>query len=178
MPDPLKRYWDSTSFLAWIKGEVNRADTCESIIQDAREGRCLIYSSTITLTEVTKTRRGSVQVGNDVEERITQFFQNDYIVLIPVSHAIATRARRLIWDFPFLGPRDAIHLATAMEAGVSVVEHYDDDDFGRVARQVAEQQLPGFPEIRHPKWIGQLVLPESQAVPDQSANAKGPPADS
>lgn len=162
MPEPLeKRYWDATVFLAWIKDEANRADVCEAIIGDARDGRCVIYTSMITLAEVTKTRRGPVQVGRDVEERIAQFFQNDYIKLIPVDQVIGTRARRLIWDFPFLGPRDAIHLATALQIGADALEHYDDDDFGRVSRLVSEQQLQGFPPVRHPHWTGQLTLQET-----------------
>lgn len=167
MPEALKRYWDSTVFLALIKNEANRADTCEAIVNDAREGRCLLYTSVITLVEVIKTKRGQVQVGKDVEDQIARFFQNDFIRLIPVSHAIGTRARRLIWDFPFLGTRDALHLATALETGIDVLEHYDDDDFGKVAKRVAEEKLPGFPEIRHPKWIGQteLSLPAPPAAP-------------
>lgn len=170
MPEPpLKRYWDSTVFLALIKNEENRADTCEAIVNDARNGRCVIYTSTMTLAEVIKTKRGPAQVGEEVERQITQFFQNDFIKLVPVSHAIGTRARRLIWDFSFLGTRDAIHLATALEMTINVLEHYDDDDFGRVAKRVTEERLPDFPEIRHPKWMGQPELPGVQpAAPSPS----------
>ncbi len=122
------------------------------------------------LVEVIKTKRGQAQVGKDVEEQITRFFQNDFIRLIPVSHAIGTRARRLIWDFAFLGTRDALHLATALEVSIEVLEHYDADDFGRVAKRVAEEKLPGFPEIRFPKWVGQPDLPGVQAVPSPPSN--------
>ena len=69
MPDaPAKRYWDSSVFLAWIKGEQGRADTVDKIIVDAQNGLCTIYTSMVTLAEVTKPRRGPIQVGQEIEE--------------------------------------------------------------------------------------------------------------
>ena len=88
-------------------------------------------------------------------EKIAAFFRNDYIKLIPVDYLIGTRARQLIWDFPFLGPRDALHIATAVHIGAQAIEHYDGGDFGKVAKRVADQNLPGFPPIREPEWKGQ-----------------------
>lgn len=155
---PTKRYWDSSVFLAWIKGEQGRADTVDKIIADAQNGLSVIYTSMVTLAEVTKPRRGPIQVGTEIEEKIAAFFKNDYIKLIPVDYLIGTKARRLIWDFPFLGPRDAIHIATAVHIGTEAIEHYDGGDFGRVAKRVAEQNLPGFPPIREPEWKGQEAL--------------------
>lgn len=49
-----------------------------------------------------------------------------------------------------------LHIATAIQIGAPVLEHYDDDDIGKVGQRVATEKLTGFPEIRHPKWIGQL----------------------
>jgi predicted nucleic acid-binding protein len=121
----------------------------------------------ITLAEVTKTRRGPVAVSEDVEPKITSFFMNEYVRLIPVDHVIGTRARRLIWDSPFLGPRDAIHIATALQVQADAIEHYD-NDFARVAREVAEQQTAGFPPIREPQWTGQPTLPGTEPTPPRA----------
>lgn len=159
MADPERRYWDSSAFLALIKNEPDRAETCESIIGDARAGRCLIYTSMLTLTEVVKRRKGSAPVDKTTQETINAFFRNDFIKLVPVDHLIAERARNLIWDFPWLVARDAVHLATAMQLGISVVEHYDDDDLGRVGKRIEQDSLTGFPEIRAPKWVGQTIMP-------------------
>lgn len=65
-----------------------------SIVNDAQRGTCVIHTSMITLTEVTKNRRGPVAVSKDVETKITSFFMNEYVRLIPVDHVIGTRARR------------------------------------------------------------------------------------
>lgn len=161
MADPEKRYWDSSVFIARIKNEAGRADTCERILGDARAGRCVIYSSMIALTEVVKRRKGESPIDKATEEAITAFFRNDYIKLVPVDHLVATRARRLIWDFPWLQAPDAIHIATAIQIGIGVIEHYDDDDIGKVGERIKRESLTGFPEIRHPTWTGQMELGES-----------------
>jgi hypothetical protein len=82
--------------------------------------------------------------------------RNAFIKLVPLDFRVATRARRLIWDFPWLTARDAIHIATAMEFGIPVVEHYDDDDFGKVAERIKNENLQGFPTIRNPHWVDRL----------------------
>lgn len=45
-----------------------RADTVDKIIVDAQNGLCAIYTSMVTLAEVTKPRRGPIQVGQEIEE--------------------------------------------------------------------------------------------------------------
>jgi predicted nucleic acid-binding protein len=119
----------------------------------------MIYTSMVTLTEVTKKRRGPLAVEKKLEQRIEEFFKNDYIKLIPLDYVVGTRARRLIWDFPFLPVRDAIHIASAVQVPVDVIEHYDEADFGKAGKRIAEQKLPGFPTFRNPKWAGQPDLP-------------------
>ena len=172
MPDsPEKRYWDSSVFLALIKNESGRADICEPIVNDAKAGRCQIYTSTITLTEVVKRRKGPVENDRHTEETLTAFFKNRFIVPVPVDISVATRARRLIWDFSWLTARDAIHIATAMQLKIDVFEHYDDDDMGRVAERIAKDGLPGFPEIRHPKWVGQMPLLGEEGLGDDTTTS-------
>ncbi len=167
MAGPLKRYWDSSVFLDWIKEVEGHYQTCDLIIGDAQSNppKCLIYTSALALAEATKERKGPLAVGKETEEKITKFFKNDYIVVVPLDRVIAERARRLIWDFPFLKPRDAAHLATALAAGVDVIEAYD-ADFMRVAKQLTEQHISGFPPIREPEWTGQPELPGAQQPPD------------
>ena len=102
------------------------------------------------------------------KRHLTAFFKNRFIVPVPVDISVATQARRLIWDFSWLTARDAIHIATAMQLKINVFEHYDDDDMGRVAERIAKDGLTGFPEIRHPKWVGQLTLPERLETRDDT----------
>ena len=162
MADVERRYWDSSVFIASIKNEPGRADVCEKILNDARAGRCDIYTSMITLTEVVKRRAKENPIDPKTEAAITAFFRNSFIKLVPVDFIVATRARRLIWDFPWLQTRDAIHIATALELKIPILEHYDDDDIGKVGERVEKDLLRGFPAIRHPKWVGQLSLAEAE----------------
>lgn len=164
MAEVEKRYWDSSVFIASIREEPNRADICENIINDARAGRCEIYTSMMTLTEVVKRRPKENPIDPQTEATITAFFRNTFIKPVPVDFIIATRARRLIWDFPWLGARDALHIATALQLNILVLEHYDDDDIGKVADRVEKEKLTGFPVIRHPTWIGQMNLPQAGAA--------------
>lgn len=168
-----QRYWDSSVFIASIRNEPGRADVCENIINDARAGRCEIYTSMIALTEVVKRRPRENPIDPKTEATITTFFRNAFIKPIPVEYVIATRARRLIWDFLWLRAPDAIHIATALELKIPVLEHYDDDDLGKVAERVEKEGLPGFPTIRHPKWTGQIAMTLPQ--PEQEQAGAGPP---
>lgn len=161
-------------FLALIKNEPGRADTCENIVNDARAGRCDIYTSMLTLTEVVKRRAKENPIDPKTEVIIASFFRNTFIKLVPLDYIIATRARRLIWDFPWLGARDAIHIATALELKIPTLEHYDDDDIGAVAARIQRDGLQGFPEIRHPKWVGQMPLPVTEEAARQQPSAAEP----
>ena len=174
--NPEKRYWDSSVFLARIKREPERKDICKAIIDDAKAGRCVLWTSMITLTEVVKPWKGPVRIGEEHEAEIAAFFRNEYVKLVPVDHPIATRARRLIWDFPWLSSRDAIHIATAIQIAVPVLEHYDDDYIGRVAERIKKDNLTGFPEIRHPQWTGQPSLP-LDALPATESEMPSDPSD-
>lgn len=161
---PERRYWDAGVFIAWIKGEAGRAPTCEGIIREAQAGRCLIYTSTITLAEVTKIRGGALtERDTATEETISAFFRNEYVKLIPVDYSTGVLARQLIWEFPHLGPRDAIHIATAIRAEADVIETYDVHDFGRVTRDIAagsdEERGMRLPRIRTPEGRAQGELP-------------------
>jgi hypothetical protein len=88
-----KRYWDSSVFLALIKDEQGRADTCEHIINDARAGRVAIYTSMITLTEVVKRRRGPVEADRGIEDVIAAFFLSSCMTSSSWSPSTTTSER-------------------------------------------------------------------------------------
>jgi predicted nucleic acid-binding protein len=160
MPEPPKRYWDSSVFLEWIMDGHGHADMIDSILDDARADRCRIFTSTVTLAEVTRGRHGPLAVDRTNEDKIANFFRNDYIRLVPLDVVIGTRARQLIWDHPHLKPRDAIHIATALQIPVDFIEAYDNDFL-----KVGARNVPGFPVVREPAWTGQQALPLPSSSP-------------
>jgi len=110
-------YWDSTCFLAWLKPEEENKRACQEVISAAERGEIQIVTSAVSLTEVIKLHKGlPIEIPKEHEERIVTFFQQEYIVVVQVTRFIAEDARSLIWRFPSLKPKDALHAATAVYA--------------------------------------------------------------
>jgi predicted nucleic acid-binding protein len=172
-----RRYWDSSVFIAWIKGEHGRAPVCEEIVGMARREECLILTSAITLAEVVRPRhKGSVAMTEQENQQIVDFFANPFIRFIDFSPSLGLQSRNLQWRFG-LHVRDAIHVASALAAKVDFIESYD-PDFLLVDRT----QVPGCPVIREPKgkplplFDGVEGGPAPSAAPTQSQTAPSIPA--
>ncbi len=53
-------------------------------------------------------------------------FEQEYIVPIAVDRFVAELARNLLWDYKALRPQDAIHIASAIKAKVTIFDTFDD----------------------------------------------------
>lgn len=122
-----RRYWDSSCFLAWLKPEPERRDACREVLQAAEKRELQIVTSAISLTEVIKLNKGPVVIPQEHEQKIRDFFKQEYIVIVQVTRLIAEEARSLIWRFPALRPKDALHAATALYGGVEDLDTFDKD---------------------------------------------------
>ena len=155
-------YLDSNVWLGWIKGEtvrgIDRAEIADHILSMAEPPRRLfrIYTSTLTLAEVYKLRRGP-RLPNDsqTERAVARFLgycEHEFVEVIDVDRVIALHAHRLSVDYGIY-PNDAIHLASALRAGCDVLLAWD-DRFINVTSQ-------GINDIRieEPRLIGQGRLP-------------------
>lgn len=143
-------YWDSCNFISLIsEDEVNRADICQHILEDAERGAAEIVTSALTIAEVIKPK-GSPMFTAEKEQKISEFFLHEYILIYDVTREIAESARKLSRQHG-LKPRDAIHLATALKAEeVEVFQTWDISDF-------ADLDVPIRIEV--PKWTGTLRMP-------------------
>lgn len=148
-----RRYWDSCNWISLIaEDEVERANTCQRILDDAAAGNTTIITSTLTLAEVIKGR-GEPIFPEPVERTIVRFFEQPYLLVHDVTRVVAERARQLSRVYG-LKPADSIHLATAPIANADVFETFNTKDF----RHIPEGDLAI--EIREPLWVGNLRLPE------------------
>jgi len=120
------RYWDANAFLGWFNDEAGRANLCENVLALAEEGKLLIVTSAITLTEVIRLE-GKPRLKPEQEETIRKFFEREYIIVRNVDRVVAERARQLIWEHSFLRPKDSIHIATALELKIPILDTFDDD---------------------------------------------------
>ncbi len=151
-------YWDSCNFISLIaEDEVERADTCQHILDDAENGKVQIVTSTLTIAEVVKPK-GSPSFTAEKERLIKTFFLHEYILLYDVTRTIAENARELSRQHG-LNPRDAIHLATALASDADVFQTWNTRDFGGL-----NVPIP----IEVPTWSGPLKLPLDAILDDQN----------
>ena len=151
---PSRRLWDSSIVLGYLSGNPTLAETCPQILEQAVRGEIQIVVSTMAATEVAYLAGLDDQ---DSEGKIREFLSRDYIILAALDVRVATTARELIRQYRntrSLKPPDAIHLATALNLGIPVLETMD-RDLLRLDRSV------GIPPIiiRQPLYEGSRRLP-------------------
>jgi predicted nucleic acid-binding protein len=146
-----KPYLDSSVFLAWIKGEtingIPRGEIARHILNRARMGDYLVYTSTWTLAEVHKMRAGPI-LPEDDNERILSFFENEFIVFVEVDRLIGEHANRLCREHS-IRPGDAVHHASALRAKCDVLLLWD-PYFGSIIRpdiRIEEPEIQGQTEL-------------------------------
>lgn len=121
---PQDRYWDSAAFLAFLRDEEGRADECQAVIQGAQEGKVRVVTSALTLAEVVMLP-GHDKLDQAASKTIRDLFANEWLILRDVDRFVAQKAQDLVWTYRDLHPKDAIHVATALEAGVACLDTYD-----------------------------------------------------
>ncbi len=109
-------------FLAVMKNEPKGME-CEGVIEAAEAGTVRIVTSTWTLTEVIRIRGLDTMTESD-DHVIRRFFERDYIALRAVTEEIGHKSRRLVWKQRY-STKDAIHIATALDANCTVFDTFD-----------------------------------------------------
>lgn len=133
MPRPVRIYWDSCAWIAYISQEKsvplkngrseNRFSMCLEILEAAKEGKYEIVTSAFTLAEVCKLET----IRDSPADNLPYFLDRSYILVLPVDKSVGVRAQKLQTSgLVNLKPPDAIHLASAQRAGVSELHTFDD----------------------------------------------------
>lgn len=99
-----------------------RFEMCRDTLKQAEKGDIEIVTSAFTLAEVCKRNpTPSAPVIN-----LAAFFDQKYILLIPIDKQIGLRAQNLqLAGIGGLKPPDAVHLASALVANVPVFHTFD-----------------------------------------------------
>jgi len=140
---PRRRYWDAACFIAWLGDEPERVPSLRPILREAEAGNLVIVTSVLTLTEVLWNRRREVPSAEEAEE-IEAFFDHEYILLVNLDRDLASRARRIIWERG-VRPKDAVHVASALEAEA---EHFDTFDDELIMRAASYPIQVGYPNVQ------------------------------
>ncbi|WP_418025890.1 type II toxin-antitoxin system VapC family toxin (plasmid) [Paracoccus sp. TD-10] len=124
-----KIYWDSDCFLGHFQAESGKADKCDGVIERAERGDVLIVTSALTLAEVLWLRDGP-RIAADKAALVQKFFRRSYIRVYNVTRKISESAQVLVWDND-IRPKDAIHVATAINLKADALETFDGKLIGK-----------------------------------------------
>jgi predicted nucleic acid-binding protein len=139
-----RRYWDSDCFLGFLQAEPDKETLCRAVLADAERGNVMIVTSALTIAEVLHLR-GRTPLPKVIRQKVTDFFKNEYISIRNVTRRIAESARDLVWDTG-IHPKDAIHVATALEARLSLMNTFDGDLIKKSAQIGHPPLLIGKPQ--------------------------------
>ncbi|MBV9785538.1 MAG: type II toxin-antitoxin system VapC family toxin [Acidisphaera sp.] len=117
-------YWDSDAFLGWLQEEPGKVELCQGTLERAERGEALIVTSALTITEVLWMRRGPT-IPRTKADLLRRFFRRSYIRVRNLTRAVAEAAQDIVWDHS-VRPKDAIHVATALDAKVPTLETFDE----------------------------------------------------
>jgi hypothetical protein len=117
-------YWDSDTFLGWLQSEAGKAELCEGTLLRADAGEVLIVTSTLTIAEVL-WMKNAPPIPKDRADIVRKFFRRSSMRLRNVTRVVSESAQELVWDHG-VRPKDAIHVATALEVKVQALETFDD----------------------------------------------------
>ncbi len=128
---PPRIYWDANAWIAYIRREMPASDNtindprftmCQTVLKRAESGEIEIVTSAFTLAEVCK-RRGEL---SPPAINLPAFFDQPYILLIPVDKRIGLQAQHLqLSGVGNIKPADATHLGSALVANVPVFHTFD-----------------------------------------------------
>jgi predicted nucleic acid-binding protein len=137
---PIQRvYWDANVFHALFSKEKGRVENCERLYEAAKGGKLTIYTSAITFVECVWLK-GLQRLSKEHEAVIQKFFMHHFIEIVNCDRFTGTDARRLLWQFSHLEPKDAIHVASALSQQVEIL-HSNDKDLLRLNGKLGSQQL-------------------------------------
>ncbi len=148
-------YLDSSVFLAFLNGNEQYSPHAKSTIEAAERGELEVWTSYLTMAEVTKRRGLQFPRATNDERNVTQLFQNPVIKFVAIEYVVGVYSQQIIWDFQ-KQPRDALHLAAAVFAKCEVVYAIDGGMFEVNSRTSPRIKLP---EVRYSECQGQPTLP-------------------
>lgn len=155
-PDPI--YWDSCTYLDFLRGGHPNQAHLRAILSDWEAGKVSLVTSTLTIAEVLFVRGVQPAVRLDASRRqdLIDLFRptgDRRLTLVELTRPIAEAARELCWDYS-VRPKDAVHVASALADRCAVL-HTHDGGLQKRSRQVGGNPIL---EITPPEWTWQTDM--------------------
>jgi predicted nucleic acid-binding protein len=185
-----KPYIDSDVFIGVIKNEtveetlpdkskvqVERGKIGSHVLTLAEQGFYTIYISPLTIAEVHKLRHKE-KLTDDENENVLEFFENDFVTVVPIDRKDGEEANRLCRKYQAekLSPNDALHMVCAIKAGCDVLFTWD-KDFLTVVSPDIEIKRPFIWEPPRRPVQTVLFLPPPTTEPIIDGASKAPPVE-
>lgn len=185
-----KPYIDSDVFIGVIKNEtvedtlqdgskvqVERGKIGSHVLTLAEQGFYPIYISPLTIAEVHKLRHKE-KLTDDENENVLEFFENDFVTVVPIDRDDGEEANRLCRKYQAekLSPNDALHMACAIKAGCDVLFTWD-KDFLTVVSLDIEIKRPFIWEPPRPPVQTELFVPPPTTEADLEGEAPALPVE-
>lgn len=131
-------YWDSDAFLGWLQAEPGKVELCAGTLRRAELGEAIIFTSALTIAEVL-WMRGAPAIPQEKADIVRRFFRRSNLRVRNVTRQISESAQDLVWNHN-IRPKDAIHVATALDSAAIALETFDEGLIGK-SRQVGTPLL-------------------------------------
>jgi predicted nucleic acid-binding protein len=137
-------YWDSDVFISFLQQEPGRYTVLRHWIERAENGEVQIVASAFSLCEVARVDDDLLPA--EQEELIVEFFGNPYILIQQLDEFVAQRTRAIVRELR-ISAKDAVHIASAIQADVPVMHTYE-------KKLIAHSGKVGDPplSIEEPRW--------------------------
>lgn len=123
----MRVYLDANIFIYAAIYKGRKADACRKLLKSIVSGENTALTSVLTIDEVVWTIMNHTDRKTALLEA-RRIFELPNIAVEKVSPEDALSALRYMEKYPHLSPRDAIHLAVALDSGVYTI-YTDDSDF-------------------------------------------------
>lgn len=157
-------YWDSCAFIHLFRRTAGYCEWLEATVGKARAKECLIVTSTVTMSEIYKLP-GLGTMPIEQSDKILECLDNDYIQLWQADRFVCKEAHHIQRLVPQLLPMDAIHMATAICAKVSVIISTDTKKYRRNGLLIHDGKF-GDPPIK-------IRLPGGEDIGELFAHTSG-----
>lgn len=155
---PERRVWCTCTIIDYLAGKA-WAEPCKRVVERAAAGAIEIVVSTLAEAEVVKL---DGHLHADAEAMIDEFFNRSYIVRVGIDPLVARRARSIVRDLG-LKPLDSVHVATAVEQEIPILETYDEGIIGKANGKTFDVEGRKVELIvRKPVWEEPAVKPNPQ----------------